>query len=171
MLAAMRRAPSRVSSFALTGARLFLEMISGAGRELVRRVIALDPMIDQALGESSHVRYRSSILQSAVHGLFRALDGWRGVARHLRSISDRHHRRLCRRACPLVAISVLARPIMRVAKIGSRAVLAQRGAAVVIASSSCDVVMSQGGTRSCYSLDRSSMASRRAVGGKSRRHE
>ena len=40
-------------------------------------------MIDQALGESSYVRYRSSMLQSAVHGLFRALDGWRGVATHL----------------------------------------------------------------------------------------
>src|SRR6266481_280733 len=48
-------------------------------RELMRRVIALDPMIDQALGESSYVRYRSSILQGAIHGLFKALDGWRGV--------------------------------------------------------------------------------------------
>jgi uncharacterized membrane protein YccC len=38
-------------------------------RELVRRAIALDPMIDQALGESSYVRYRSSILQGAVHGV------------------------------------------------------------------------------------------------------
>jgi uncharacterized membrane protein YccC len=52
-------------------------------RELVRRVIALDPVIDQALGESSHVRYHSPNLQTAVYGLFRALDGWRGVATHL----------------------------------------------------------------------------------------
>ena len=62
-------------------------------RELVRRAIALDPMIDQALGESSYVRYRSSILQGAVHGLFRALDGWRGVATHLNrsaDVADRH---------------------------------------------------------------------------------
>src|SRR6476619_3440226 len=57
-------------------------------RELVRRAIALDPMIDQALGESSYVRYRSSILQGAVHGLFRALDGWRGVATHLNRSAD-----------------------------------------------------------------------------------
>jgi uncharacterized membrane protein YccC len=57
-------------------------------REFVRRVIALDPMIDQALGESSHVRYHSSTLQAAVHGLFRALDGWRGVATHLSQSSD-----------------------------------------------------------------------------------
>jgi uncharacterized membrane protein YccC len=52
-------------------------------RELVRRVIALDPIIDQALGESSHARYHSLQLQTAVYGLFAALDGWRGVATHL----------------------------------------------------------------------------------------
>jgi len=52
-------------------------------RELVRRVVALDPMIDQAVGESSHIRYHSWTLQAAIHGLFQALDGWRGVATHL----------------------------------------------------------------------------------------
>jgi uncharacterized membrane protein YccC len=58
-------------------------------REFIKRVIALDPMIDQALGESSHLRHRSPTLQTAVLGLFRALDGWRGVATHLeRSSGD-----------------------------------------------------------------------------------
>src|SRR6266478_2769276 len=52
-------------------------------REFARRVIALDPIIDQALGESSYVRYHSSKLQTAMYGLFGALDGWRGVAAHL----------------------------------------------------------------------------------------
>jgi uncharacterized membrane protein YccC len=52
-------------------------------RELIRRVIALDPVVDQALGESGHVRGHSSTLRTAVHGLFTALDGWRGVATHL----------------------------------------------------------------------------------------
>src|SRR3984885_1686258 len=52
-------------------------------REFVRRVIALDPIIDQVLGESSHMRYHSPNLQTAMYGLFRALDGWRGVAAHL----------------------------------------------------------------------------------------
>src|SRR5215831_4903287 len=52
-------------------------------RELVRRVVVLDPMIDQAVGESSHIRYHSRTLQTAIHGLFRALDGWRGLATHL----------------------------------------------------------------------------------------
>jgi uncharacterized membrane protein YccC len=57
-------------------------------REFVRRVIALDPAIDQALGESSHVRYHSSKLQTAIYGLFRALDGWRGVATHLSRLPE-----------------------------------------------------------------------------------
>jgi uncharacterized membrane protein YccC len=57
-------------------------------REFIKRVIALDPMIDQAIGESSHLRYRSRTLQTAVLGLFRALDGWRGVATHLERTSD-----------------------------------------------------------------------------------
>jgi hypothetical protein len=51
--------------------------------ELVRRAIALGPMIDQALGESNRVRYRSVTSQTAVHDLFGALDGWRGVSTHL----------------------------------------------------------------------------------------
>jgi uncharacterized membrane protein YccC len=57
-------------------------------RDLVRRVVALEPVVDQTLGESSHLRYHSSILQTAVHGLFRALDGWRGVATHLTHLPE-----------------------------------------------------------------------------------
>jgi uncharacterized membrane protein YccC len=57
-------------------------------RELLRRVIALDPMIDQVLGESSHMRYRSTTLQTAVQGLFEALVGWRGVAINLGRLPD-----------------------------------------------------------------------------------
>jgi uncharacterized membrane protein YccC len=52
-------------------------------RELIRRVIALDPAIDQAIGESSELRYQSPLLQRAVDGLFGALAGWRAVANHL----------------------------------------------------------------------------------------
>jgi hypothetical protein len=52
-------------------------------RELLRRIIALEPAVDQTLGESSHVRFHALTLETAVHGLLRALDGWRRVATHL----------------------------------------------------------------------------------------
>jgi uncharacterized membrane protein YccC len=62
-------------------------------RDLVRRVIALDPIIDQALGESSDLRPRSPILQAAVGGLFAALSSWRMVAVHLELSPSKHKRR------------------------------------------------------------------------------
>jgi len=52
-------------------------------RDLLGRVIALDPMIDTAFGEASDLRYRSPILQSALTGLFETLSAWRKVARQL----------------------------------------------------------------------------------------
>jgi uncharacterized membrane protein YccC len=72
-------------------------------RELVRRVIALEPIIDQALGESSQVRSHAPTLQSAVNGLFKALDGWRGVATHHsrhRDEIDRQERESILRSIP-----------------------------------------------------------------------
>ncbi len=52
-------------------------------RECARRVIALDPEVDQAIGESGELRYRLATLQTGVRGLLASLDGWRGVAAHL----------------------------------------------------------------------------------------
>jgi uncharacterized membrane protein YccC len=52
-------------------------------RALIGRVIALDPVVDEAIGESSQLRYHSPVLQTAVDGLFAALAGWRTVAVHL----------------------------------------------------------------------------------------
>jgi uncharacterized membrane protein YccC len=49
-------------------------------RELLRRVIALDPVIDEALGESTELRYHSPVLQNALDGLVRAVASWRTVA-------------------------------------------------------------------------------------------
>jgi uncharacterized membrane protein YccC len=49
-------------------------------RELVRRVIALDPVIDEAFGESSQLRYHSPVLQEALDGLVVALASWRTAA-------------------------------------------------------------------------------------------
>ncbi len=52
-------------------------------RDLIRRVIALDPVIDEAIGETSDLRYRLRELLAGVGGLFAALSGWRTVANHL----------------------------------------------------------------------------------------
>src|SRR3984885_8734951 len=56
-------------------------------REFIRQVIALDPTIDQAIGESSQLRHNSYRLQQAVYGLFDALAGWRTVVSHLAQLS------------------------------------------------------------------------------------
>ncbi len=56
-------------------------------RELARRVIALDPLIDQTIGESSLIRSHSPVMQSAVDGLLAALFGWRAVGNHLAKLA------------------------------------------------------------------------------------
>ena len=61
--------------------------------EFVRRIIALDPIIDQSLEESSRLRCHSPILQKAVDGLFGAMAGWRGVATHLHRLPHDDARR------------------------------------------------------------------------------
>lgn len=57
-------------------------------RDLVRKVIALDPVIDEAIGESSELRVRAAGLRTALHGLFAALAGWRTIAVHLEAAPD-----------------------------------------------------------------------------------
>jgi uncharacterized membrane protein YccC len=64
-----------------------------ARQELVRRVSALDPVIDEAKGESSQIRYHSPALQRAVDGLFAAQAGWRTVAVLLARLPDDEARR------------------------------------------------------------------------------
>jgi uncharacterized membrane protein YccC len=95
---AQRKLAASLADLAADIAAGFTRMLTLAGprqpdtqterRELLRRVIELDPMIDQALGESSQLRYRSTTLQAAVHGLLAALVGWHGVATHLKRSRD-----------------------------------------------------------------------------------
>jgi uncharacterized membrane protein YccC len=56
------------------------ERVQAIRRELLRRVIALDPVIDEAMGESSELRYHSPVLQNALDGLALAIAHWRTVA-------------------------------------------------------------------------------------------
>ena len=57
-----------------------LTQFQGLRRDLLRRVIALDPMIDAAIGEASELRYRSRVLQRAVTGLTETISAWRKAA-------------------------------------------------------------------------------------------
>jgi uncharacterized membrane protein YccC len=50
--------------------------------DLIRRVTALDPIVDETLGESSELRPHSHILQGSIQGLFVALSRWRTMALH-----------------------------------------------------------------------------------------
>ena len=95
---ARRRLAASFADLAAEIAAGFIRMLDRAGprtpdgqsarRELLRRVIALAPSVDQTLGESSYVRLHVAILEEAVRGLLRALDGWRGVAAHLGGLPD-----------------------------------------------------------------------------------
>jgi uncharacterized membrane protein YccC len=73
---------------ALTLAGSALSDMQPVRRELVRQVIALDPVIDQAIGESSKLRYHSWVLQATKDGLFEALAGWSAVVWRLARLPD-----------------------------------------------------------------------------------
>ncbi len=73
---------------ALTLAESALSDMQPVRRELVRQVIALDSMIDQAIGESSRLHYHSQVLQTAMDGLFEALAGWSAVVWRLARLPD-----------------------------------------------------------------------------------
>jgi uncharacterized membrane protein YccC len=62
-------------------------------RDLIRRVTALDPVIDQALGECPDLRPQAPALEAATGGLFAALSAWRTVAVHLELLSSDQGRR------------------------------------------------------------------------------
>jgi uncharacterized membrane protein YccC len=93
---APRRLATQLAAIATEIMERFTDTLSGAGlgpsdtravrRELTRRVIALDPVIDETIGESSRLRYHSPVLKRAVDGLIAALAGWRTVADHIELI-------------------------------------------------------------------------------------
>jgi uncharacterized membrane protein YccC len=73
---------------ALTLAGSALSDMQPVRRELVRQVIALDPVIDQAIGESSKLRYHSWVLQATKDSLFEALAGWSAVVWRLARLPE-----------------------------------------------------------------------------------
>ena len=65
----------------------------GDPRELIRRVVAGEAAIDDAIGESLPLRSHLAVLQGALDGLLTALAGWRAVALHLERHGDPADRR------------------------------------------------------------------------------
>jgi uncharacterized membrane protein YccC len=88
-----RRLATRIASIATEIIGRFAAALALAGPELVqtqpvrqeltRRVVELDSIIEEAIGESSRLRQNSPVLRAAVDGLLKALAGWRIVAVHL----------------------------------------------------------------------------------------
>ena len=80
---------SDIAAAIVSGLREDLRTIGDAQparRDLVGRVIALEPVLDQAMGESAAVSRRRATLRAGVNGLFLALSAWRTTDLHLRSL-------------------------------------------------------------------------------------
>jgi uncharacterized membrane protein YccC len=56
-------------------------------REFIRRVIAVDPIIDEVKGESSTLRHHSLVLHQAIDAMYGVLAAWRTVDAGLRRMS------------------------------------------------------------------------------------
>ena len=72
-------------------------------RTLIRRVIALDAIIDEAVGEPSQLRHRTAPLRAAQEGLFVALSAWRGIANHLRAMPRQEANAIAAELLPRIA--------------------------------------------------------------------
>jgi uncharacterized membrane protein YccC len=88
-----RRLATRIASIATEIIGRFAAALAVAGpklsqtqpvrQEFTRRVVELDLIIEEAIGESSQLRQNSPVLQAAVDGLLKALASWRILAVHL----------------------------------------------------------------------------------------
>jgi hypothetical protein len=72
-------------------------------RELIRRVIALDAIIDEAVGEPSHLRHQAAPLRAAQEALFVALSAWRGIANHLWAMPHQEANAIAAELLPRIA--------------------------------------------------------------------
>lgn len=59
---------------------------------LATRIVALSPLVDEALGEVSDLRHRVATLRAATEGLVAALSGWRAVANCLEELPQEDRR-------------------------------------------------------------------------------
>ena len=76
-------------------------------RALLGRVAALDPAIEQTIGESSEIRYRSPLLARAIDGLLSTLVAWQTIDSHLECSSPQEARE------PLAVLQGCVGPALR----------------------------------------------------------
>jgi uncharacterized membrane protein YccC len=117
---APRRLAALIAALSAEIAAGFTDMLTLSGsalpdtrtvrRELTRRVIALDPVIDEAIGESSRMRQHSPVLLRAVDGLFTAVAGWRTLAVHLERLPPGEARAAAEAALPTLPPELRAAP-------------------------------------------------------------
>jgi hypothetical protein len=99
-----RRLAARIASIATEIIGRFAAALAVAGpeisqtqpvrQELTRRVVELDSIIEEAIGESSQLHQNSPVLQAAVNGLLKALAAWRIAAVHLAQLPHDKARQL-----------------------------------------------------------------------------
>ncbi len=70
-------------------------------REFIKRTIALEPVVEQAMGESSRIRFSSPLLQRTTDGLFSALASWRAVEIHAQRMPEEERRRALQTLLPM----------------------------------------------------------------------
>jgi uncharacterized membrane protein YccC len=57
-------------------------------RDLIRNVIELEGLIEEAKAEAPDLRHRSQILHAGTEGLFSAISAWQGIANHFNAVWD-----------------------------------------------------------------------------------
>lgn len=72
-------------------------------REYIKRTIALEPVVEQAMGESSRIRFSSPLLQRMTDGLFSALASWRAVEIHAQRMPEAERRRTLQTVLPMLS--------------------------------------------------------------------
>jgi uncharacterized membrane protein YccC len=115
-----RRLATRIAEISTEVLRRFVGTLALAGpgpretqpmrQELLRRVIALDSVIDEVIGESAQLRYNSPVLQTAVNGLFDAFASWRVVAVHLAQLPHEEARQGAATVLQAVPKELLSEP-------------------------------------------------------------
>ncbi len=93
---ARRRLARRLAELAAATAEGLCETLRTPGldtvsrrRALIGTLASLDPLLDEAIGETADLRYNAPVLHDAVEGMLRALSAWNDINTHLTAPANR----------------------------------------------------------------------------------